>query len=895
MAKKNSSKTITEKAMQSAEPRVMSYQNWTGVNFVDAPLTWEPLEPHTSGRYLHNQTDLPKNYLMVQNNLETTDTLSLETRYDSIDIGHLTSGGTTKFTGISFVFHKWIFAVVRVTNGNSWYEQIKYRDLTSNSTTSWSTVNIRYYGNVGDNPPYVDHPAKWRITEIGAHMDNLVVTATNENVAQQDEQDITNQGKKAAVFLARLHYDQIANTINITGKDFNSNTDVSNIAVSNPLVPNPTVAPVLSVVGMYSGQTAAEGDVVVDTGEVRYDHVVKIEVCYCYTTRFGSTKPSPARTIYTTYQPTLWSSARYVNVSCPTSTVIYKNKNGVEITKTYTGGGNGTSTSTTYSNKTIQFMEAQDTTGWTDAQKTNRSNALSEARKETVKIDENVTGYDTHVYDATGITGIDFYGRDTENVDWVFIGHLEIANPAATASPGTGWKYVWLGNMTDIGQWTNSQLTVPTENNTRGPSASHWASHDSRLYYWGDPYFPYRLYIGGSPGNEFSVARGLGGAWIDVEPGSGYQIMGTAKWKTNGGANIVTLMCGNANTTKVKRFNVVETNITVTNEIQYKGYMYEEVSNVVGCNSRYGYGVFADGLYSINRYGLYVTTMAMEYNNQMKNTNMSEVIKPLFSEQLGNRLKDSRLVCIDNVIYIAFSAEGETGESIVDLDNVILCYDIDNKAWYTFTCDVTLNRDYDNDPDKIHHILAIDSDEFQEGLGVITDYNILLYPTTGVQNPTPPAFDVLLETGEMMPKEPLQVLHYVQQIELRFDYFVSDPGAVEVLLEGVDYYGREFTITKELNKTSRGFHGKSGEMREYVEWIRVDKYVESLRMRIKGKGRFRLTHWNMKWYAQSDTYNTQWGFDAHDQYRTAHDTDETVYQIHHYINDYNNLRRAVIS
>jgi len=846
MAKKNSSKTLTEKAMQSAEPRVLSYADWKGVNFVDAPLTWEPLEPHRTGRYFHNQTDLPKNYLMVQNNLETTDTLAIETRADSINIGSLSTSGNRQFTGISFVFHKWLFAVVRVTSGNNWYESIVYRDLTSNDTEKddWTTINLRYYSVPGT---YTDHPNGWRITEMGAYENNLIVTATNEITSIIDEQDPNNSKKQAAVFLAKLHYDRINNTISPKGKDFSSNQEVSNIVVSNPTVPNPTVAPVLSVVGMNAGPSAYEGIVQdVDTGKSQYDHVVKVEVCYCYTTRFGSTKPSPAATIYTEYQPTLWSSARYVNVSCPTSTIT---------------------------NETVTI----------------------EGSSVVVKVKENTTGFDTNVYAGTGITGIDFYGRDTENIDWVFIGHLEINNPARSASPGTGWKYVWLGNMTDIGQWTNSQLNVPTENNTCGPCVSHWATHDSRLYYWGDPNFPYRLYIGGSPGNEFSVARGLGGAWIDVEPGSGYQIMGTAKWKTNGGANIVTLMCGNANTTKVKRFNVVETNITITNEIQYKGYMYEEVSNVVGCNSRYGYGVFADGLYSLNRYGLFVTTMAMEYNNQMKNQNISEVIKPLFTEQMGNRLKDARLVFIDDVIYIVFSAEGNQNEGIVDLDNVILCYDTINQAWYTFTCDVTLNQEYGYDSDVIHHILAIDSDEYQEGLGIVTDHKILLYPTTGTQTATNPLFDVLVETGEMMPKEPKQVLHYVQQIELRFDYFVSAPGAVEVLLEGVDYYGREFKITKNLNKTSRGFHGKSGEMRDYVEWIRVDKYVESLRMRIKGKGRFRLSHWNMKWYAQSDTYNTQWGFDAHDEYRTAHDGDTTSYDIHHYIDDYNNLRRAVIS
>ena len=379
---------------------------------------------------------------------------------------------------------------------------------------------------------------------------------------------------------------------------------------------------------------------------------------------------------------------------------------------------------------------------------------------------------------------------------------------------------------------------------------------------------------------------------MDIEPGSGYDIMGTAKWKTTSGANIVTIMCGNHNTSKVKRFNLVETNLTITNEISYKSYMYEEVSNVVGCNSRWGYGVFSDGLYSLSRYGLMLTTMAMEYNAQMKNQSVSEVISPIFTERLGNRLRDGRMVCIDEVIYIALSEEN-SGDDPIGLDNVILCYDIGLQSWYTWTHDETLNQTAGGDPDKILHILAIDSDEYTEGLGAITQNQVRLYPVTGVQSATVPAFQVLMETGELMPKQPMQAFWYIQQLEFRFDYFIgnhSDPATI--LIEGVDYYGRQFTIEKKLNLRSRGNHGLSGEQRNYVEWIRVDKIVESLRVRIKGKARFRLTHINMKSYQQADTIGTPYGFDAYDTYRNRQGGNT---KIHHYINDYNNLRRAVVT
>ena len=116
MAKKNSSKTATEKAIQSSEPRVMTYRGWKGVNLVDAPLTWNPLE---SGPNKFRQTDLPDNYLMVQNNLNTSDTMGVETRQDSVKIANVPSN--FKFTGVAIVYKRWVFCVARYGSGtDSW-------------------------------------------------------------------------------------------------------------------------------------------------------------------------------------------------------------------------------------------------------------------------------------------------------------------------------------------------------------------------------------------------------------------------------------------------------------------------------------------------------------------------------------------------------------------------------------------------------------------------------------------------------------------------------------------------------------------------------------------------------------------------------------------------------
>lgn len=795
MAKKNSSKTATEKAIQSSEPRVINYRGWKGVNFVDAPLTWEPLE---TGVNKFRQTDLPANYLMVQNNLDTTDTLGLETRRDSIDIGDAPSGW--KFTGVSCVYKHWLFCAVRnsdASGNSSFNEHVVQRDLKAASTTTWETIALKISGVSGT-------PSNYAIEEIGFFEGNMVATLrhyTNNGVADN-----------GVLALAKVETTADDASITITGMNWNTGKDTpgegyDNTLVDTPSISDPADAPVLVAKGQAS-----------DTSSTT-KAPIRVSVCFSYTNRLGSTmvNENEVAMIYTELSPALWTTKKYLQI--------------------------------------------------------------------------HSDGPDTNIVPGSSISGIDFYAREMENIDWVFVGHIDVKPQAG----GVSWSYNWYGNMTDISQWLNSQLMIPSENTTRGPDASHFSCHDSRIYYWGMPSKPYRLWIGGNPGAEFSIARGLGGAWVDIEPGSGYDVMGTAKWKTTSGANIVTIMCGNRNTTKVKRFNLVETNLTFTNEVAYKSYMYEEVSNVVGCNSRWGYGVFSDGLYSLSRYGLMLTTMAMEYNSQMKNQSMSDVIQPIFTDRIGTRLRDGRMVCIDNIIYIALSEDDSTDpySDTPSLDNVILCYDMDLQAWYTWTHDETLVNGT-TDPDKILHILAVDSDEYIEGLGVITESQVRLYPVTGTQDAVKPAFQVLMETGELIPRMPKQATTWIEQFEFRFDYFVGDPDdPATILIEGVDYYGRQFTIEKRLNIKSRGYHGVyPGEQRDYVEWVRVNKYCESLRIRIKGRARFRLTHIICKMYQQADTIGTPYGYDAMDTYRNRHQGDT---KIHHYINDYNNLRRAVVT
>lgn len=791
MAKKNSSKTATEKSIQASEPRVMVYGGWQGVNFKDAPLGWEPLE---TGHYDHREADLKPNFLMVQNNLVTCDTLTVQTRPDSVVIGKVPSSHpNAKFTGVSCLFHRWLFCVIREPYGqNSFKEYVAYRDIKTNTLTNWTIVSLF-------DAELNSEPDGYEIREIGYYEGNLIATTIHKG-------DANPKVYEGEIFTARLEYKQTLTTTNhgivLSGDSLSVLDELDNNyhrLRSVRKVSEPQTTATIEAMGELHGNSTGE-DIPGEDDET-YLITTRIDLCYCYVNKYGSTLPSPITTYYTDSDPVTWSGNRYIKISGHMPNNLPANH---------------------------------------------------------------------------GITGIDVYCSIDNKQTKAFIAHINFDTPPAS---GQAWSTTWLGAMSDITNWSSVQLELPEENTTKGVTASHFGIHDSRLYFWGDPNNPYRLYVGGNAGSELSIARGLGGAFVDIEPGTGIEIMGTAKWKTVQGANIITMMCGNPNTNMVKRFNLVETNTSISNEISSKGYIAEEVSNVQGCNSRWGYGVFSDGLYSINRYGLMLTTMAMEYNSQMRSASQSDVIQPIFTDRLGKRLKDARLVCIDEVIYIVLSEDNSSSQP-TNLDQVILCYDIGKKAWYTFTHDFNPTAR----GELILHAMAIDSDEYTEGLGLITESEVRLYPTTGIQGETKPTFNVLMETGELALKQPIQGFHYVSQVELRFDYFI---GSAECLIEGVDYYGRPFKVWKKLNRS-----GREGNFRSYTEWIRVDKYVESYRLRIIGKARFRLISINSKVYTQSNRIGLAYGFDDHDWYKNRRSGDT---EIHHYIDDYNNLRRAIVT
>lgn len=456
------------------------------------------------------------------------------------------------------------------------------------------------------------------------------------------------------------------------------------------------------------------------------------------------------------------------------------------------------------------------------------------------------------------ITGVDVYFTMDDSTEFAFAGHV-------TLDDGGAWAYNWLGALADTSQWTNVSLEVPTENTTKGVNARHMTHIDGRLYFWGGD-LEYRLYIGGNPGNELSVARGVGGAFVDIEPGTGTHVECVLKHKTYSASSIVTVLCGNPNTEQVKRFNLLETNVTVTNELTSKGYMTEEVSNVVGCNSRWGAGVFEDGLYAVSRYGLALTTHAMEYNNQLRVGYASDQIKPIFTDRLGKRLNNARLVYVDGIVHLVLGEEESDS-----LDPVIFCYDIGAKAWWTYTYGTK---------EKIRHVFAVDSQEFEEGCGVVTPTKVALIPTTGPKLDTPPNFGTCyLETGELSVRLPPNESMYLCQMELDFDYFV---GEAEVTVSGVDYYGRRFEVTKTVTYDEMVLN--------LQVWLRVDLIVRTYHLTVKGPARFRLIQVLQKTYSQSSKVNLVYGFDAHGTVKNHYD-DEGHYDR---IDSYNNLREAIV-
>lgn len=454
------------------------------------------------------------------------------------------------------------------------------------------------------------------------------------------------------------------------------------------------------------------------------------------------------------------------------------------------------------------------------------------------------------------IEAVELYYTEGDYQTAAFLGRVNFSG-----QDGGAWSYNWTGYLFDPSMLAVANLSLPTQNYTSGVPASRMEVIDGQLYFWGGT--PgYRVWIGGNPGNRFSVSTGTGGGFVDCDPGRGNVVREVLKYKTQQGAAIVTMLADNENSQQEHRFNLIETNISLSNEQPIKGWSAEKVAGAVGCKSYYGAKVAGDGLYAVSRYGLAITTLTMEYNSQIKIEYISDAIEPVFLQQYGNQLDKAVLFTVNDIIYMAF------GSPNGDLDNVIFCYDMALKTWWTYTLDVD---------EPILNMIHIDHEDKREGIGIITADNIYLLPTTRLDPHTLlPNHEVLIETAELSTVQPLQSMAHLTQLEFRFDYFI---GELDIDVIMVDQFGRTIHNHKKVNHSTL--------QHQLSEYMRIDKVVESYKIIMKGKANMRLTHFISKNYPKSNRIGSVYGFDT----RQSHSSSGSIFRT---FNSYNDLRNAII-
>lgn len=460
--------------------------------------------------------------------------------------------------------------------------------------------------------------------------------------------------------------------------------------------------------------------------------------------------------------------------------------------------------------------------------------------------------------DTYQIRGIELYYTEGEYRDPAFLARINLSKD--NGSPKE-WTYNWTGYLYDTSMWTIANLIAPEKNYTAGVPATNMASHDGQLYFWGgEP--KHRIWVGGNPGNRFSISTGTGGGFVDVEPGTGTEVSSILKFKTTQGAAIVTALCDNPNSHAENRFNLVENNITISDEQSAKGWQAEKIAGTVGCKSPKGAVVAGDGLYAVSRYGLALTTITMEYSSQLKVEYVSDPIEPIFLSLFGTQLEHAVLFSVNDILYLAF------GRADGAIDNVIFCYDIKLKAWWTYTLDTDA---------PILSMINIDSHDNREGIGVITESAVFLLPTTRPDaRGLIPLHDVLIESAELSTMVPLQAMHHLSQMEFRFDYFIGD---VEIIVTMIDQFGRNIETRRRVSHDTIQFG--------LAEHIRIDAVVESYKITVTGKARMRLTHFLARTYPKSNRIGMAYGFNSEQSHSSRGSVRRTF-------SSYNDLKNAII-
>ena len=117
MAKRNSTKTASKEAIAAAEPRIITYAGWQGVNWGNPALDAELNVPTQELAFGKKPTsDTKANQLFLQNNLVTCDNGSVCTRNENIKIADEPAG--YKLTGVAICYDDYIYAAANSGSGS---------------------------------------------------------------------------------------------------------------------------------------------------------------------------------------------------------------------------------------------------------------------------------------------------------------------------------------------------------------------------------------------------------------------------------------------------------------------------------------------------------------------------------------------------------------------------------------------------------------------------------------------------------------------------------------------------------------------------------------------------------------------------------------------------------
>lgn len=434
----------------------------------------------------------------------------------------------------------------------------------------------------------------------------------------------------------------------------------------------------------------------------------------------------------------------------------------------------------------------------------------------------------------------------------------------------------WYGYITDTTMWTIANLDAPTKNYTSGPIAQYCTMIDGRLYFWGgsstgtvstdDKAPDYRIIIGGNPGNLFSSSPSTGGGFVDIEPGTGKFVNSIVKYKTQSGSNIVTALCGSRQSQEELRYNLVSSTVSLSQDNSTNSWTAEHVSGSVGCRRTMGALVCEDGLYTINRYGLALTTMTMEYNSQIRTTYVSDPIKPVFlADDLSDNTTEYLIHC-DGVVYYGKSnilADGETSYSIV------FCYDVNTKSWWSLAI-----------PSCSYNAIHIDSKNHAEGIGFVCVDDVYVLPTTNQTSDygTNVGLRKIIESANLSTTQPNHGYHHLTQIEFDFDRFI---GTMDIELIGIDIFGRKISVTKTISEETEAYGLEA--------YMRIDMKLREYKIKMIAHQdcSFRLTCFMSKLYVMSNRIGLVYGFDDMKSYRKSGDIQQTF-------KCYNDIVEAII-